>query len=109
MAVNSSSTGDRGSPPGDLCAGPTFYWWATRIEFALGVASLLFAIWVVLAFPEDPFGDRPSLDIFGLVIWPSVVPYVALLAMSIGLGWMIRIYRDLRRDPPASWRYRDHR
>ncbi len=105
----SPPAGDSGSPPGDLCAGPTFYWWATRIEFALGVASLLFAIWVVLAFPEAPFGDRPSLHIFGVVIWGSVVSYVGLLAMLIGIGWMISIYRDLRSDSPTSWRYRDHR
>jgi hypothetical protein len=78
-------------------------WYVTRFALALGIA-VVFGVFLVLAFPPSFVGgDGGSPSESPLL---SVVEVAAFLAMFVGLGWMIRILRGPRIDPP-SWRYRD--
>jgi hypothetical protein len=90
--------------PEDLRIERTRAWRATRIEFAMGIGAVLFAAVNVQTFTRPIFGNPPMGDYLFVL---TAVPYAGLLVALIGLGWMVRIYRDLRREPPSSWRYRD--
>jgi len=89
----------------DLCTGPTFAWWAIRIEFAVAIAAIVFAAWTLIVFP--PWLSIDVGDNLGLRT--GVLPYLGFIAMIAGFARMVRIYHDLRRQPASSWRYRDRR
>lgn len=78
----------------------TWRWWVVRFEFGLGIATFLFAAYVVVFFVAQPcFSCNFSP-------WLSVASVAALLVMLFGLVWMFRIIRGPRDEPPP-WRSRD--
>jgi hypothetical protein len=78
-------------------------WYLTRIELALGIGAVLFALWVAT---YDPMLIRPLIEPRSVGLADLIVP-AGLVAMLVGLAWMIRIFRGPRDEPPP-WRYRDN-
>ncbi len=72
-------------------------WWLTRIELAVGLSAVLFAVVVFVSMPpiSEPM-DREG----------HLLAAIGLVAMAIGLLWMMRIFRGPRDEPPP-WRYRN--
>jgi hypothetical protein len=82
----------------------TRVWYLTRIELALAIGAILIQIALLLAPSSGPlFDPRPPL---GPLPANLIAPLAALIPSLVGLGWMIRIVRGPRDEPPP-WRYRD--
>jgi hypothetical protein len=78
--------------------GPAY--WPARIMLGVGIVATLLAIVlavvVVVSWPTSVSSD------------PSMGPLVAAGVASVGLVWMVRIFRGPGDDPPA-WRHHDRR
>jgi hypothetical protein len=77
-------------------------WYLTRIELALGIGAVLFALW---ATTYDPMLSHPYIEPRPVGLADVIVP-AGLVVMLAGLAWMILILRGPRDEPPR-WRYRD--
>ena len=75
----------------------TVGWYVTRLELALGIVAFLLFGGLLLFEPVSLSGSRLS---------EQPVALAGLVAMGVGLAWMIRIFRGPRDEPPP-WRYRD--
>ena len=83
----------------------TSAWYVTRLALVVAIALILLATMSLFGSPfaggwlyvDVPARWRPVL---------ALLPFVAYLAMWVGLAWMIRIVRGSGNEPP-SWRYRD--
>ena len=72
------------------------------IGAALALPVLVALLWVASPGGIEPmFASEPP--------WYAIaLPWAAVGAYLIGLGWMIRIHRTSHLEPePRSWRYRD--
>jgi hypothetical protein len=73
----------------------------TRIELALGIGAVLFALW---ATTYDPMLSHPLIEPRPVGLADLIVP-AGFVGMLVGLAWMLRILLGLRDEPPP-WRYR---
>jgi hypothetical protein len=82
----------------------TLEWWVTRILLAIGIGAVLFAGLLLLSYSMV---SDPTETMSPLRMGASLLALAGLLGVLFGLAWMIRIFRDLRKDEPPPWRYRD--
>ena len=80
----------------------TLAWWATRIEFAIGIGVVLLVALRMFVLGEFAVAAGASDTI---VFGP--VPVALLLGPMVGLTWMIAIYRRRGEPEPPPWRFRD--
>jgi len=74
-------------------------WYATRLLLAIGIATFLLVVVLLLLEPTFMGGTgRRMLD------EPLVL--AGLVTALAGLVWMIRVFRGPRNEPPP-WRYRN--
>lgn len=83
-------------------------YWPTRILLAVGFSATVIALtFIALTFAplaDGPMsGPRPA--VLGLPV-NVLLSVVGLVQVLVGFGWMVRIFRGSRDEPPA-WRYRD--
>jgi hypothetical protein len=85
---------------------PTPEYASTRILLELGIAAAIVTVVLALAvLLQPPFMGEGPATVFGLP-QSLVIGGVALIGALLGLGWMIRIFRGPRDEPPP-WRHRD--
>jgi hypothetical protein len=77
-------------------------WHLTRLELAVGIVAILFAL---LPTVYDPSRSGPLMEPRPFGVADLIVP-AGYCGMLVGLAWMFRIYRGPRDEPPR-WRYRD--
>jgi putative copper export protein len=73
-------------------------WYLTRQLLALGTGAILLVVALILLEPSTMGGSQRTLE--------SPLVWAGILGMLFGLGWMVRIVRGTREDPPP-WRHRD--
>lgn len=80
-------------------------YWPTRILLAVGfLATVIALVFSFALLTEEPMFDT-RLPVLGLPA--NVVCAVAgLVPVLFGFGWLVRIFRGPRDEPPA-WRHRD--
>jgi len=79
----------------------------TRLELGIGLVLTGLVIGPLGWLAPQPLTSSDAVTLGPLLLSPSTLASIAASAMAItGVGWMLRIARGWRDDPPP-WRYRD--